>query len=273
MVEAVDFTNRYLAVRGPKGNAVALKVAEDVQLEGLQRRATASRHLRPGARLEMIPQPSAKRKPSDAGGAKRRADCGTRCGTPAAAQSHWTFSLAPYIWLPNINGTLRYQPPPSSATRPEVETGPNDYLENLDFALMIAAEARKGTGPSSPDIIYLDFSDESAQVKSLSGPGGWSGNARHRQRDLAEGAGVAGGGEPGPEPRSADHFEVLGGVRYVRLETALDWRLAGAAGGFAQSGNLSQKKDLTDAIVGLRGQAWLGDGQWLVPYYLDVGGG
>ena len=194
--------------------------------------------------------------------------------TPAAAQSHWTFSLAPYIWLPNINGTLRYDPPPSSATRPEVETGPNDYLENLDFALMIAAEARKGDWAFLTDIIYLDFSDESAQVKSLSGPGGIvqgtvdTGSATSLKALVWQ---VAASRALSRDPRAT--FEVLGGVRYVRLETALDWRLAGAAGGFAQSGNLSQKKDLTDAIVGLRGQAWLGDGQWFVPYYLDVGGG
>jgi hypothetical protein len=31
----VDYTNRYVAVRGPKGNVVPLKVADDVPLEQL----------------------------------------------------------------------------------------------------------------------------------------------------------------------------------------------------------------------------------------------
>lgn len=32
VVEAIDYTNRYVAVRGPKGNVANLKVADDVQL-------------------------------------------------------------------------------------------------------------------------------------------------------------------------------------------------------------------------------------------------
>jgi Cu/Ag efflux protein CusF len=35
VVDAIDYTNRYVAVRGPKGNTLALKVAEDVALDQL----------------------------------------------------------------------------------------------------------------------------------------------------------------------------------------------------------------------------------------------
>lgn len=35
VIDAVDYTHRYLAVRGPKGNTLALKVADDVKLEEL----------------------------------------------------------------------------------------------------------------------------------------------------------------------------------------------------------------------------------------------
>jgi hypothetical protein len=42
---------------------------------------------------------------------------------------------------------------------------------------------------------------------------------------------------------------------------------------FAQSGSISQREDLWDLIVGLRGRARLGGGSWYLPYYLDVGGG
>ena len=35
VVDAVDYTNRYVSVRGPKGNVVPLKVADDVPLEQL----------------------------------------------------------------------------------------------------------------------------------------------------------------------------------------------------------------------------------------------
>jgi Cu/Ag efflux protein CusF len=35
VVDAIDYTNRYVAVRGPKGNTLALKAAEDVALDQL----------------------------------------------------------------------------------------------------------------------------------------------------------------------------------------------------------------------------------------------
>jgi hypothetical protein len=35
VIDAIDYTNRYVAVRGPKGNTLALKAAEDVALEQL----------------------------------------------------------------------------------------------------------------------------------------------------------------------------------------------------------------------------------------------
>jgi hypothetical protein len=35
VIDAIDYTNRYVAVRGPKGNTLALKAAEDVPLDQL----------------------------------------------------------------------------------------------------------------------------------------------------------------------------------------------------------------------------------------------
>ena len=45
----------------------------------------------------------------------------------AAAQTpgdEWKFSITPYLWLPNIDGTLKYSVPPGAAGSPEVEVGP-----------------------------------------------------------------------------------------------------------------------------------------------------
>ena len=60
----------------------------------------------------------------------------------AQEAEHWTFTLTPYLWLPNVNGTLKYSPPPSGNGAPEVTTGPNNYLENLNAVFMLAGEAR-----------------------------------------------------------------------------------------------------------------------------------
>ena len=192
--------------------------------------------------------------------------------TPAAAE--WTFAVTPYLWLPNINGTLKYDPPPASTSRPEVDTGPNDYLQNLQAALMVAGEARNGNWALLADLIYLDFGKQGSAVKSVSGPGGLAqGTVDTGSETSLKGMVLQLAASRTLSRSERASFEVLGGLRYFGLETSLDWRLAGAASGFSQSGNLSQKKELTDAIVGVRGQVRLGDGQWFLPYYLDVGTG
>ena len=32
----------------------------------------------------------------------------------ARAQEQWTYSLTPYVWLPSINGKLKYEIPPGA---------------------------------------------------------------------------------------------------------------------------------------------------------------
>lgn len=83
------------------------------------------------------------------------------------SSNQWQFAITPYLWLPNVDGTLKYTAPPEGGGSPEVEVGPNDYLENLDFVLMINAEVRKARWSVFTDVIYLDFSDEESGVKSI----------------------------------------------------------------------------------------------------------
>lgn len=94
----------------------------------------------------------------------------------AAAQpdnDKWHFSITPYLWAPNIDGTLSFDTPQRLSASPNVEVGPNSYLENLDFAVMLAAEVRKKRWSVFTDLIYLDFSSEKSTVKSANfiGPG------------------------------------------------------------------------------------------------------
>ena len=100
----------------------------------------------------------------------------------AQAEEHWTFSVTPYIWLPNVNGTLKYNPPPSGGA-PEVDTGPNNYLENLSFALMLSGEARKGRWSIVSDVIYLKFDSEKSNVREINF-GGSRENIRRFAREI-----------------------------------------------------------------------------------------
>lgn len=201
-------------------------------------------------------------------------------GEPAPADK-WTFALRPYLWAPGISGTLKYDIPPTG-------DGPSDVdltsyvLENLSFALMLTAEARKGDWSVLTDVVYLDVESGDAKVKSgsFTGPGGrvevstvanldTKGTLRGVLWELAGGYTVARGGN--------SSLDLLAGFRYLGIEVKTDWQLSitdNVSGGtFPSSGGVSSRVDLWDAIVGIRGAVGLGDSRWAIPYYLDVGTG
>ncbi len=205
-------------------------------------------------------------------------------GTPAVAQNSapgpWTFAITPYLWLPNVNGSFRYDAPPGGGA-PEVETGPNSYLSNLQFLLMVAGEARNGKWSIFSDLVALDFANEDGRVKSVDfGGARLSAGADVGTTSSLSGAAwsIAGGYTVMQTPDTL--VDVIGGLRYFTIKGTADWRvsatIAGPGGGqtFPSSGGVSQREDLYDAIVGVRGRVKLGDsGVWSMPYYLDIGTG
>ena len=201
------------------------------------------------------------------------------CAVAQPAEDGWTFALTPYIWLPNVNGTLKYSPPPNNGA-PEVDTGPNNYLQNLSFALMLSGEARKGRWAIVSDLIYLDFNSEKSNVKDVN----FGGPRVNTSADLGTKSGLkglqwtlAGAYTTMQSPRGT--LEVLGGLRYFHVEASSDWQLSATVSGpggaqtFPASGSVSRNTDLVDGIVGVRGRVRWGDTPWFTPYYLDAGTG
>src|SRR6185295_11624984 len=78
---------------------------------------------------------------------------------PAAASAEdlydgkWHFAVAPYIWVPNIDATLKFDTPFGNTE----STADSSILEHLNFAAMVAAEARMSDWAVLTDVIYLDF--------------------------------------------------------------------------------------------------------------------
>jgi hypothetical protein len=62
VVDAIDYTNRYVAVRGPKGNTVSLKVAADVPLDQLSAGDRISVTHTEALAIEMAAQAPAKKE-------------------------------------------------------------------------------------------------------------------------------------------------------------------------------------------------------------------
>jgi len=203
-------------------------------------------------------------------------------GEPAPADK-WTFAVRPYLWAPGISGTLKYDIPPGGGGGATVDLS-SYILQNLNMALMLSAEARKGDWSVLTDVVYLDVESDDSNVKSVSfaGPGGRidvSAGADVGTKvkltgfewELAGAYTVARGGN--------SSLDVLAGVRYLGIEAKTDWQLSGSITGpgpgqsFASSGSTSDRVDLWDGILGIRGFVGLGQSKWAIPYYLDVGTG
>jgi hypothetical protein len=198
----------------------------------------------------------------------------------APPADQWKFAITPYLWLPNVNGTLKYSAPPDTGGSPEVETGPNDYLENLQGVLLIAGEVRKDRWSVFTDLIYLEFADEQSSVKAVDFGGSIVNSSVNVATDsslrgLAWTLGAGYAVETGP----AVTLDVFGGLRYFDLTVSTNWQLSaditgpGGVQTFPRTGGISKSLTFWDGIVGVRGRIPLGSSHWSIPYYLDIGTG
>lgn len=204
---------------------------------------------------------------------------------PAYAESSspdnkWTFSVTPYLWLPNVNGTLKYNIPPGAGGSPDVEVGPNDYLQNLHAVIMLSAEARKERWSVFTDIIYLSFGDEDSSVRTINFGGDLVSSSLNLKTttSLRGTCWTLGAGYDVLEGKGTT-LDVFGGLRYFDLSTSASWELATGVTGpgpgqtFPGSGGVSRAAEFWDGIIGIKGRIPLGSSSWSLPYYVDIGTG
>jgi hypothetical protein len=198
----------------------------------------------------------------------------------AANAQDWRFTLTPYVYLPNVDGTLKYGIPPGAGGAPEVGVGPSNYLENLSLALMLAGEARKGPWSIISDFVYLDFDKEGGAVKSVNFGGSVvSSTANVNTRSSLTGVEWTLAAAHTVAQSDRGTFDVLSGFRYFNVEARSDWQLSASVSGpgggqtFPASGSVSRRAEIWDWIVGTRGRVRVGDGPWFAPYYFDIGWG
>jgi hypothetical protein len=55
--------------------------------------------------------------------------------THGDASAQWQFALAPYLWLPSVDGTMHFSLPGGGA---DASTGPYDYLQKPQIRLHAA---------------------------------------------------------------------------------------------------------------------------------------
>jgi hypothetical protein len=163
-------------------------------------------------------------------------------GTGARSPTEWSLEITPYLWAAGLDGNTG-----ANGAGSEIDT---DYrffsLENLDFALGTAVEARKGRWGMLYDAMYVEFSDafERSPASEVEVSGGFL---------EAAGSLTARNGRP---------LELLFGLRYVALEVTVD---------VAPVLRASARDTWLDPFVGLRFAHAFND-RWSVTLRGDIGG-
>lgn len=196
---------------------------------------------------------------------------------PVAAQAQtagdtWAYRATLYGWFPSLDGTTAF--PTGGGASASVDS--DQIIGNLNFALMGSFGMKKGQWGLWTDLVYADIdgskqstlafanapdvlpvdvnADLSLGVKSWA----WTLVGTYALAETAD--------------YSAD---LVFGTRLLDVEQALDWRLS-ASGPLDLSANGSKtvSADFWDALIGIKGLAYLGNTQkWFIPYHVDIGTG
>jgi hypothetical protein len=209
---------------------------------------------------------------------------GLRAQTAPSAEPGWRFAVTPYVWAPSIDGGLRYRAPGAQGGVAGADVGidATNLLEALNFAAMVAAEARNGRFSVLTDLIYLDLGNAGSAVRSVDfvqvGRNPVSTTLNAGTESSVRGGLWTLGGAYTLAAGGWGHVDALAGFRLFSIEARTDVRLTADVAGpgpglsFSRGGRLSRDATLLDGIVGVRGRLLLGAGFHL-PYSLDVGAG
>ncbi len=88
----------------------------------------------------------------------------------AAASPRWELSVTPYLWATALKGDVGV-----GRIDADVDASFDDILDNLNFALMLSLEARKGRFGLLSDTVYANLEDNAATAR------GSAQDRRHRQ--------------------------------------------------------------------------------------------
>lgn len=172
----------------------------------------------------------------------------------AAVIDEWSFTVAPYIWLTAMDGKAGlFGLPPQN-----IDASISDILNNLNFAAMIAGEARYGRWSLGLDLIYSDLGADVDTPRGI----------------LAESIDVSatmlivtavGGYAVIDDDRT--HVDVIAGARLWSTDTDFDFN-----GGVLDGRSRSDGATWIDPMIGARARADLGDSSFYLSGWAMVGG-
>jgi hypothetical protein len=175
------------------------------------------------------------------------------------APDAWNFTVTPYVWVPGIDASFKI-PPAAEVPDPVFPISTSTVINALNFVAMVSFEARNDRWSLYSDLFYVSLTFERTAPTQLVIEG--------KLEDKTAVFELAGAYQVWRSDSSASHFDILGGMRYAGIHNDVTLILE------SREFSFSSHVNLPDAIIGVKGEARLGDdGRWFLPYYADVGGG
>jgi hypothetical protein len=210
----------------------------------------------------------------------------TSAGQPASSAPGWTFDLTPYVWFATINSGMNLNLPPAlgGTVTTDTSVGFGEILTHLNFAAMVAADARYDRFSILTDFVYMNLGGVGSQFRSVNFPNHpsipISGTVQNSVSlrlsapiwTLAGGYTVARG--------DWGNFDAIAGFRFLGLNARINYNLAvtitgprGNGATFGGTGSVFGSTDIWNGIAGFRGRILISNTGFFIPYYFDIGAG
>jgi hypothetical protein len=207
-------------------------------------------------------------------------------GQQAANPSGWTFNLAPYLWVANINTELSFNLPPAlgGTVTANQSIGFGDLVSHLNFAAMGAADARYDRFSVLTDFLYMNLGGTPAHFRSVNFPNRpaipiQAGVQSSQGLNLNNTIWTLAGGYTLAEG-DWGNLDAIAGFRLLQVNARINYSLGltivgprGNGATFGGIGGVSGSRDIWNGIGGFRGRIHVGNAGLFIPYYFDIGTG
>lgn len=155
--------------------------------------------------------------------------CGLSVGSARAASNDWQFELTPYVWAAGMDGDIEV-----AGRTAEVEVGFEDLIDKVDIAGSFLGVVQKGMWVNWLQVDYLALSNDERPAAL----GGAKVEVESDTLILTAATGIQLG-----LWSEGQTIDIMGGVRYVRMENELS--ISGV-------GSFDETNDIYDAVLVLR---------------------
>ena len=166
------------------------------------------------------------------------------------------YTLTPYFWLVNIGGDINYK----DYTLVDQKITTSQLLSSFQYGGMLEAEAHKGNWGVAANLLYASVQHGSSRIRDNVDLGATT-TAQLGIYNLAATYTIFNSKQA--------YVDALVGARILSLDAKIDTDTLRNTSGTTFKTNAT----ITNPIVGLKGRYRIGESDYFVPFYADVGGG